>query len=96
MVLTSSPAGFAAGGLSLAMSLRPERLASFLRESGVLSGIGAELVTPDQEDDQEDGERDAEEPEECIAADAASLFFELFDGFHAPESPPPGKRFYVR
>ena len=41
------------------------------------------LMPADKEDDEKDGEWNAEEPEECIAADAAGLFREMFDSLHA-------------
>ena len=43
-------------------------------------------MAADEENDEEDRQRNAEEPEECVAADAAGLFGEMLDGFHAPES----------
>ncbi len=53
------------------------------------------LVSVHEVNDEEDRQRNAEEPEKGITADAAGLFGEMFNGFHAPESEPFGNRSYA-
>ena len=54
----------------------------------------APLVAAHEEDNEEDRQRNSEEPQKSVTTYATSLFREMFNRFHAPESALIGERFY--